>query len=108
HVSGGRRANRRSPVGSCTRIRVSVGVAVIVARMLCLTGWGAGTGRETDLGGDGQVFGTLVHHALALLAPFPAPFAVAVAMIGAAEVAFLVLAPSPTVGFCGRCLEARR
>src|SRR5690606_29731175 len=96
-VSDGRRASRRSPLGSCTRIRVSLGVAVIVARVRCLAGWGAGTRREAHGREVGQLFGTPIHHALLLALP-RAPLPIAVPMVGEALLALLVAAPSLRLG----------
>src|SRR5690606_35846076 len=92
-VSDGRRASRRSPLGSCTRIRVSLGVAVIVARMPCLAGWGASTRREAHGRELGQLFGTPIHHAV-LLAPPRTPLPIAVPMVGKSLLALLVTTSS--------------
>jgi hypothetical protein len=68
--------------------------------MIGLARWGASAGREANSRGVGQVFGTLIHHALLLgllrLAPFLAPCPVPVMVICTAELAALVLATSST------------
>src|SRR5215204_3123901 len=61
--SGGRRAIRRSPLWSCTRIRVSLAVTVIVTVISNIAFLVADTRRDAHARTFGQLGGRCIHHA---------------------------------------------